>query len=387
MSLIAITAIISVTSTGLRADSSSCHGTNITVPFTDVAGSIFFCAIAEAYFSGLTNGTSPTTYSPSAPVSRDQMAAFITRTLDQSLKRGSRRAALNQWHTPTSNFLQKRTQVGNQPLFVASDGYDLWVGNISSGTISRVRASDGKLLGTWTGATGVRGICVAGGHIYATSNGLSQDLYMIDPTQPPGPVTVASVQLPINGNGITTDGAYIWVTSQGYVSKITPDGLTAQHFSQLAARGGILYDGANIWVVSAEGDGGSGSILTKVNANGAVIQQVPVGDFAGFPIFDGTNIWVPSHEANSVTVVRAATGQVIATLTGNGLDGPIQAAFDGERVLVTNSDGDSVSLWRATDLTPLGSYAFLPNSSPNGACSDGINFWVTLPGADALARF
>jgi hypothetical protein len=59
-----------------------------TVPFTDVSSNIFFCQIAEAYFSGLTNGTTPTTYSPDDFVRRDQMAAFTTRTQDAALIRG-----------------------------------------------------------------------------------------------------------------------------------------------------------------------------------------------------------------------------------------------------------------------------------------------------------
>ena len=86
MILVAAMAIMTVASTQLRADTGTCSGQTITLPFTDVASSnIFFCAIAEAYFSGLTNGTTPTTYSPADPVPREQMAAFVTRTLDQSL--------------------------------------------------------------------------------------------------------------------------------------------------------------------------------------------------------------------------------------------------------------------------------------------------------------
>ena len=83
----------------LRADTGTCSGANVTIPFTDILNSAsagFFCQIAEAYLAGLTNGASATTFSPDNPVTRGQMAAFIARTLDQSLKRGSRRAALNQ---------------------------------------------------------------------------------------------------------------------------------------------------------------------------------------------------------------------------------------------------------------------------------------------------
>src|SRR6516225_2209941 len=86
------------TSRRLPADTDVCSltMTMTTVPFTDVMGSPFFCQIAEAFFSGLTNGTTPTTYSPANNVTRDQMAAFITRTQDSALRRGSRRAALQQ---------------------------------------------------------------------------------------------------------------------------------------------------------------------------------------------------------------------------------------------------------------------------------------------------
>ena len=109
------------------------------------------------------------------------------------------------------------------------------------------------------------------------------------------------------------------------------------------------------------------------------------------PVFDGSNIWVPNKSSNSVTVVRARDGLVLATLTGNGLNGPNQAAFDSERILVTNLDGDSVSLWKAADLTPIGTFPVEAiagvSPKPFGACSDGINFWVTMSNANLVARF
>src|SRR5438477_325556 len=145
---LAVMTIIS-SSIRLHADSGSCGGQMINLPFTDVASSPFFCQIAEAFFSGLTNGTSATTYSPHDPVTREQMAAFVTRTMDQSLRRGSRRAALKQFWTPTSADGVALTTVGTSPVLVESDGTDLWVSNNVSGTVSRVRAGDGRLLETW----------------------------------------------------------------------------------------------------------------------------------------------------------------------------------------------------------------------------------------------
>jgi hypothetical protein len=145
---------------------------------------------------------------------------------------------------------------------------------------------------------------------------------------------------------------------------------------------GIVYDGANMWVTDGGTDPGK---LFKLDSNGAIIQTITVGTVPENPVFDGTNIWVPTDA--SVVVVRASTGAVLATLTGNGLNFSKTAAFDGERILVTNLGGNSVSLWKAADLTPLGSVSTGSNTFPQGACSDGLNFWITLNGTGKLARF
>ena len=72
----------------------------------------------------------------------EQMAAFVTRTLDQSLKRGSRRAALRQFWTPQGANNLGLTAVGVTPFLVESDGADLWVNR----TVSLARDSAGSPL-------------------------------------------------------------------------------------------------------------------------------------------------------------------------------------------------------------------------------------------------
>ena len=59
---------------------------------------------------------------------------------------------------------------------------------------------------------------------------------------------------------------------------------------------------------------------------------------------------------------------------------------DAKLVLITNLTG-SVSLWKAADLTPLGSFPTGAATVPYGACSDGVNVWVTLASTNQLARF
>lgn len=125
--LVVLIATVVATSTHLQASQTGTCGTQMTtIPFDDVLpGNAFFCPIAEAFFSGLTNGTTSSTYSPGNIVPREQMAAFVTRTLDQSLRRGSRRAALKQSWTPKGSFSIPLTSVGNRPTGVACDGADL----------------------------------------------------------------------------------------------------------------------------------------------------------------------------------------------------------------------------------------------------------------------
>src|SRR4029453_15102696 len=102
-SLLALMVVL-VASSRMQADNGSCGGQTLTLPFTDVMGSIFFCQIAEIYFQGITLGTTPTTYSPANNVTRDQMAAFLGRTLDAGLTRGSERAALDQFWTTSPHY-------------------------------------------------------------------------------------------------------------------------------------------------------------------------------------------------------------------------------------------------------------------------------------------
>jgi YVTN family beta-propeller protein len=214
---------------------------------------------------------------------------------------------------------------------------------------------------------------------------------MIDPRQPAGPVTVVASNLGAGPNGIAFDGSRIWTSNSGNpasVSIITPTTTTPWTVTNLAtgvsSPNGILFDGSNIWVT----DGGGTNRLLKLDQNGAIVQTVNVGSNPQFPAFDGTNIWVPNSFDNTVSVVRAATGAVLATLSGNGLSGPIQAAFDGQRILVSNEGAGSVSLWKAADLTPIGNFSVGGGSvEPFGACSDGTNFWITLFGTSNLARF
>ncbi|HET9795020.1 MAG TPA: hypothetical protein VFS34_11200, partial [Thermoanaerobaculia bacterium] len=94
---------------------------------------------------------------------------------------------------------------------------------------------------------------------------------------------------------------------------------------------------------------------------------------------------------SSLTVVRVSDGTILKTFSAghgdlNGLSTPIQAAFDGQRILVTNFSG-GLSLFKATDLSIIGNPPTPGVVNPLGACSDGVNFWVTFFGSGKVGRF
>jgi hypothetical protein len=354
-------------------------------PFTDVTDAGFCPFVLEIFTLGITTGTSPTTYDPTSSVSRLQMAAFLSRTVDGALRRGSRGASLEKFWTTQNAVSLGLTTVGAQPGLVKSDGSDVWVANTTGQTVSRVRASDGKLLETWTGAVQPYGVLVAMGRVLVTGETTPGMLFQIDPTQPAGAVATVASTLGSLPSGIAFDGSRVWTANGASVSIVTPQASIPWTVTNVStgftAPIGALYDGTNIWVTDNIGR------LFKLDANGAILQTITVAATPKNPVFDGSNIWVPSLGTNSVAVVRASNGAVLATLTTNGLVGPIAGAFDGQRVLIANLTGNSVSLWKAADITPLGSFSTGAGTMPNGACSDGVHFWITLLTPGQLARF
>lgn len=353
-------------------------------PFTDSAADTFCPFVLEVFYLGITTGTTSTTYDPTANVTRLQMAAFLSRTVDRVLLRGSKRAALDQfWTSPALG----NTTVGPSPVGIKSDGTDVWVADSSDGTVRRVRGSDLKVLDTWTGAANARGVvCLAGKVLVsgAISQGGPGQLYFIDPLLPPGAVTVVASNLGNVARGLAIDGVRIWTANNGSVSIVTPADTIPWTTTTVTTGFGNMYgptfDGTSIWVTH----NGLNTLL-KLNSAGAILQTVTVGLSPTFPLYDGTSLWVPNSGAASISIVRPGSGAVLATLTGNGLSQPFAAAFDGQRVLVTSIDTTFVSLWKAADLTPLGNFDL--GDLPNRICSDGTNFWISLSAAGQVVRF
>src|SRR5215471_11520380 len=111
-------------------------------PFTDVALDVFCPFVLEVFYTGITTGTTPTTYDPASPVSRLQMAAFLSRTVDGVVRRGSRRTPLNKFWTQ-KNVLNP-IQTGGGSYLADTDGTDIWVASRDANWIQRLDGSDGR---------------------------------------------------------------------------------------------------------------------------------------------------------------------------------------------------------------------------------------------------
>jgi hypothetical protein len=96
-------ALVPIAVLSLLAGGAVARMQDVCGPFTDVTPSL--CPyVLEMYYLGITAGTSSTTFSPDNVVTRGQAAVFVSKSINQSIARSSRRAALGQWWTTTPHW-------------------------------------------------------------------------------------------------------------------------------------------------------------------------------------------------------------------------------------------------------------------------------------------
>jgi hypothetical protein len=110
--------------------------------------------------------------------------------------------------------------VGGAPLNMAFDGTNIWVANSTNGNVTKLRTSDGKVLGTYS----------TGGVV--------------------GPY------------GIAFDGRNLWIGGGSYIVEMRLDGSLILQDHLEGNLGCVGFDGANIWAVSSKV--GSPSVVYKL---------------------------------------------------------------------------------------------------------------------------
>jgi hypothetical protein len=349
--------------------------------FTDVASSSAFCPfILEAFITGITQGTSATTFNPGDPVTREQAATFFTRTMDQTLHRATARTAIGKsWTAASSGGIG--TDVGGAVNDIVTDGTYLWLARNDS-KILKVAVADRRLLETWSIPAGApRKLGVFAGLVWIADN--LGNLYNFNPTTAtPG----AATQLPSNigiaagSPALAFDGTNVWWASSGgnKISVYPVSSPGAFTFSPGASNvDGLVFDGTFMWVLLSNSTLLKMSIPTAGAALPGVFETItlsgPVNDT--HMLYDGNNIWIPIGTTGTLYVVRP--GQTTSVLVKNeaipDVAFPYAACFDGESVMIGGSNNGTVALYKATNLVRIRTFAS-GAVGVRGIASDGVTF-------------
>lgn len=146
--------------------------------------------------------------------------------------------------------------VGQGPYQLAFDGANVWTANQTSGTVTKLRASDGQVLFTVPAGSYPHGIVFDGHEIWIANEnaGALTKLRLTD-----GAI-LGTARVGHNPQQLAFDGVSIWVTNyypNNTVMKLRPrDGVRQHAFGTGTDPEGILFDGTSIWVTNY----GSGTI-------------------------------------------------------------------------------------------------------------------------------
>lgn len=161
--------------------------------------------------------------------------------------------ALLRWYNAN---LTTKFPAGSAPFGIAFDGFSMWVSDNATNTVTRLRASDGLKLGSFSVGT--------------------------------------------NPTNVLFDGANIWVANFGSnnVTKLrAADGTVLGTFPTGAGPSGVVFDGQNIWVTNFN----AGSVTKLLASSGATLGTFTAGSEPQSAAFDGANIWVTNFGGTTVS--------------------------------------------------------------------------------------
>ena len=130
--------------------------------------------------------------------------------------RNSQQIAILRWYE--ANQTGQTFAVGNQPSGVAFDGANVWVTNLFSGTVTKLRAGDGALQGTFAVGSSPSGVAFDGTHIWVTNNGSAN----VTKLRASDGAVQGAFAVGNSPSSVAFDGSSIWVTNQlsGNVTKL-----------------------------------------------------------------------------------------------------------------------------------------------------------------------
>lgn len=287
------------------------------------------------------------------------------------------RVATLQWYNAIETGLE--FPAGSGANQIAFDGAYIWVSRGTFGSVSKIRISDGTIVGTF-GASGgdALGLAFDGANIWVACGDFSRSLMRLRASDG---ANLGAVTLPVDPFSLAFDGSYIWATTGGdnSVTKVRArDGAIVGEFNAGPSPLKIAFDGANMWVTNP-----TASTVTKIRASdGVLVGTFNVPALPNSLAFDGTNIWITHPSLNMVTKLRASDGAVLGTFAAG--PSPVGVVFDGASIWVGNRTSNTVTKLRASDGVVLGT--FVAGDGPGNLAFDGTNIWAINQGASTVSK-
>jgi len=268
---------------------------------------------------------------------------------------------------------------GVLPGEIAFDGANIWATDFYYSTLVKVRASDGVVLGRYSGVYEPLRIASDGTSVWAATE--LGDLYKVRSSDG---VVEQVIDLGTSPLGqVLYDGTSIWVASWGLgngLSKIRPsDGVILGTYIVGKSPFGLAFDGENIWVTNSADD-----TVSKVRASdGQVLFTVPAGNAPWGIVYDGANLWAANANSGTLTHLRASDGAFLGvTRAGSN---PQLLAFDGRAVWAGNWYPDDI-VERFLPANPGRKQAIRAGINPDGILFDGTSIWVAFEGSGTLGK-
>jgi len=281
--------------------------------------------------------------------------------------RNPQQIAMLRWYDTST--VGNKISVGTYPDQFTFDGVHMWVTNYGSHNVTKIRAADGQVIGSYPAGTNPNPIAFDGLYIWVASQ-TTPNVTKLRASDGSLVTTVSSIP---GGEhwGMAFDGANIWVTNfnANSVTKIRASDNTIVGSYPTGQRPiGVAFDGANIWVANSL----DGSVSKLRASDGALLGTYATGASAWGVAFDGAHIWVANSGANTVTKLLAYDGSLVESFSVPA--SPFFIAFDGYYMWITHyiqpgKISRIAASGSATSIFDTGRYPF-------GIAFDGANIWV-----------
>ena len=273
--------------------------------------------------------------------------------------------------------------VGHQPIGVVYDGANIWVANSGDNTVTKLRASDGMLLGTFSVGDTPQEMAFDGANIWV-ANFFSDNITKLRASDG---VVLGTFNGGARPDGMAFDGANIWVANYGQstVSKLrASDGTLLGTFDIGGTYPQLVAIGAGkAWVTIVL----ENTVTALRLSDGSLVDAYPVGGSPLGVAFDGRQIWVANHDSGSLTVLLAADGSLVDTIPA--VPNPNHIIHAGANMFVTKAlepDGHgAVQTVVARRLVDKGDFSS-GGTTPQGLAWDGASVWVANYYSDNVSK-